>query len=103
MQHDHQPSGAGGSASTDRLRIVSRYVFFGFVAIAAYFLITEHRAHLFGILPFLLLAACPLIHLFHHRGHDHGTEDGSRPDEPRRGPPPSSQPPSAPGGGTHQH
>jgi Protein of unknown function (DUF2933) len=38
-------------------------------AIAAYFLLTEHRAHVFGALPFLLLLACPLMHVFMHRGH----------------------------------
>lgn len=64
MQHEHSaPEG------NHRLRMVSRLVFIGFVAVAAFFLITEHRAHLFGILPFLLLAACPLMHLFHHGGH----------------------------------
>lgn len=56
----------------------SRLVFLAFVAIAAYFLIMEHRAHVFGILPYLLLAACPLLHIFHHREHGHhGPRDGS--------------------------
>jgi len=41
----------------------------GFLAIAVFFLWTEHRAHLLGALPFLLLLACPLLHLFHHGGH----------------------------------
>ncbi len=36
-------------------------------AIAAFYLITEHRAHLLGWLPFLLILACPLLHLFHAR------------------------------------
>jgi hypothetical protein len=40
-----------------------------FVAIAAFFLLTEHRAHLYGYLPYLLILACPLMHLFHHGGH----------------------------------
>lgn len=40
-----------------------------FMAIAAFFLFTEHRAHLLGALPFLLLLACPLMHLFMHHGH----------------------------------
>ena len=52
------------------------WVLIGFIAIAAYFLITEHRAHLSGLLyylPFLLLLACPLMHLFMHGGHgNHG-------------------------------
>ena len=42
-------------------------------AIAAYFLLSEHRAHVFGALPLLLLLSCPLMHVFMHHGHgDHG-------------------------------
>ncbi len=44
----------------------------GFLAIALFFLLTEHRAHVFGVLPWLLILACPLLHLFMHRGHRHG-------------------------------
>jgi hypothetical protein len=47
-----------------------------FLAIAAFFLWTEHRAHLFGILPYLILLACPFVHLFMHRGHgSHGRDE----------------------------
>ena len=59
-----------------------------FVAIAAFFLWQEHRAHVLGLLPYLLLAACPIVHLFMHRGHGghhaghqhpaHGEESGDR-------------------------
>lgn len=46
-----------------------------FVLIIAigYYLITEHRAHLFNILPLLILLACPLMHVFMHgkHGSDH--------------------------------
>ena len=41
----------------------------GFLAVAGFFLLTEHTAHVFGALPYLLIAACPLMHLFHHKGH----------------------------------
>ena len=54
----------------------------GFLAIAAFFLFTEHRAHLLGALPLLLLALCPLLHFFGHRGHgghDHDRTPGGRP------------------------
>ena len=40
-----------------------------FLAIAAFFLWEEHRAHLFGALSYVLLLLCPVIHLFMHRGH----------------------------------
>ena len=52
-------------------------VLLAFLAIAAFFLFTEHRAHLLGILPYLLLLACPLLHLFMHGGHGgHGEGSG---------------------------
>jgi len=45
-------------------------VFLGFLAIAGFFLFSEHQAHILGALPFVLLALCPLLHLFHgHGGH----------------------------------
>ena len=49
----------------------------GFLFIAAFFLFTEHRAHLFGMLPYLFLLACPLLHMFGHGGHGgHGGHAG---------------------------
>ena len=47
----------------------ARWVFYGFLAIAGFLLFTEHRAHVLGILPYLLLLACPLMHMFMHHGH----------------------------------
>jgi len=48
----------------------------GFLGVAGFFLILEHRAHVLGALPYLLLALCPLMHFFGHRGHgSHGTHD----------------------------
>jgi hypothetical protein len=52
-------------------RTRSGFVLLGFLAIGGYFLITEHRAHLalaLPYLPWLLLLACPLMHLFMHHG-----------------------------------
>jgi len=52
-----------------------------FLIIGAVFLVTEHRAHLVGWIPywpFLLLLACPLMHLFMHGGHgSHGSGEAS--------------------------
>ena len=50
-----------------------------FGVVAAYFLLSEHRAHFIGALPFLLLLACPLMHIFMHHGHDrHGSDHESQ-------------------------
>ncbi|MBM2830665.1 MAG: hypothetical protein HW411_1455 [Gammaproteobacteria bacterium] len=46
-----------------------------FLGIILYFLMTEHWAHIVPYLPWLLLAACPLMHLFMHDGHGHGGHD----------------------------
>ena len=51
----------------------SGLVLLGFLAIAAFFLWEEHKAHLLGILPYGLLLLCPLMHLF-HRGHGGGND-----------------------------
>lgn len=48
-----------------------------FLGIAAFFLAIEYTAHFFGILPWLLLLLCPLLHSFMHGGHgDHGVHMG---------------------------
>lgn len=52
-----------------RLRGRGTIVLIGFLLVAGFFLLTEHRAHFFGALPYLLLLACPLMHLFMHHGH----------------------------------
>ena len=60
----------------------SRYAI-GFAVIgsaAAYFLLTEHLAHVIGALPYLLLLACPLMHVFMHGGHG-GHDHGHGPDQ----------------------
>ena len=43
-----------------------------FAAIALFLLLSEHRAHFLGVVPYLLLLSCPLMHLFMHHGHGHG-------------------------------
>ncbi|HET7542370.1 MAG TPA: DUF2933 domain-containing protein [Polyangiaceae bacterium] len=48
-----------------------------FLAIAAFFLWQEHRAHLLGALPYILLLVCPLMHLFMHRGHHHHSDSNA--------------------------
>jgi hypothetical protein len=63
------------------------WILVAFLAIAAFFLFTEHRAHVLGILPYLFLLACPLMHLFMHHGHgdddQHAHHHGSSEGEPK--------------------
>ncbi len=42
----------------------------GFGLVAAFYVLREHYAHALGALPYLLLLACPLMHLFMHHRHD---------------------------------
>jgi hypothetical protein len=65
------------ASHTPLWRSRSGIVLLGFLAIAGFYLVTEHTAHLFGALPFLILLACPLMHLFMHHGHGgHDKHDG---------------------------
>ena len=67
MQHE-QPTSKGSYPHASRL------AFFGFAAIAAVLLVAEHWMHVVPYLPLLLVATCPLLHLF-HGGHGHGGGD----------------------------
>ena len=89
MDHDHRHEPDSGNETKSR----TKWVFIGFLLIAAYVLVTEHRAHLFGWLStygiWLLLLACPLMHLFMHGGHGghggHGdTQSGKQPREHKK-------------------
>ncbi len=61
---------AGGLGTSGRVALAV------FAAAAAYFLWTEHRAHVIQYLPWGILALCPLMHFFMHRGHGgHGSRD----------------------------
>jgi len=45
------------------------YAALAFIIAAVVFLFVEHGAHVFYVLPYLILLVCPLLHLFMHRGH----------------------------------
>ena len=57
-------------------------VFVLFVIIAGFFLVTEHGAHVIPYLPWLLLLACPLMHVFMHHGHGGHHHGGSETEAP---------------------
>ena len=70
MEHKHETDNDGAMKSKANIALII------FLIIGAFFLVTEHRAHLSGWLSsygiWLLLLACPLMHLFMHGGHGHG-------------------------------
>lgn len=49
-----------------------------FLGISAFFLITEHLAHIIPVLPWLFLLACPLMHVFMHGGHGDHSKGGDK-------------------------
>ena len=78
MQDRPHHEGPQGSFLTSRAALV----LFGFLIIAGALLFTEHRAHVLGVLIWLPLLACPLMHVFMHGGHGghggHGTQNDQR-------------------------
>lgn len=51
-------------------------------AIAAgvgFYTLREHWAHALGLAPYLLFLACPLMHLFMHKGHQQSQQTGAIP------------------------
>ena len=79
--HDHSHSEQAkppGSFLTSRAGLV----FLGFAIVAGALLFTEHRAHVFGVLIWLPLLACPFMHMFMHHGHgghgDHNQQGNER-------------------------
>lgn len=94
MNHEHEHQQNGGN----NVQSKTKWVLIAFLAIAAYFLVMEHKAHLSGYLyylPYLLLLACPLLHVFMHGGHgghggsgklgSHPNDGSTQPDARREG------------------
>lgn len=73
--HDALPSSSNNDAQCGATIWRSKWVFGGFAAIVVLMLAVEHRMHLVAWLPWIILAACPLMHLFMHGGHgSHGND-----------------------------
>lgn len=74
-QEAHEPPRTPGLA---------RWTLIGLATVALVLLIVDQRDHVLGLLPYLVLLACPLMHVFMHRGHRHhrpsrGSNDDSPP------------------------
>lgn len=62
----HAPESSEGFSRNTKLALLSATV------VAVFFVLREHWEHALGLLPYLLLVACPLMHLFGHRHHGGG-------------------------------
>lgn len=78
---DHQHSGNKLACLKSPLGLVSAVVA---VALSVYLWIA-HQNHVLALLPYAFLAACPLMHMFMHRGH-HGHHHGGSPQPDQRVP-----------------
>jgi len=67
-----RPGGAGLGRTPWYWRPSVIVVLVSLATIAAYYLWTEHRAHVLALLPYALLLFCPLMHVLHHGRHKHG-------------------------------
>lgn len=54
----------------------------GFLLIVGFLLLSEHQLHVLGFLPYLLVLACPLLHMLHH---GYGRRHGARTHASERG------------------
>lgn len=82
MGDDHKPDFRSPEA------ISSRRIFIGIIilfAVAGFLMYAEHRVHILGLGLWLLLLACPLLHLFMHGGHG-GHGDHADRGQPRERP-----------------
>lgn len=82
--HDHS-RGENETPQSSFLTSRAGLVSMGFAIIAGALLFTEHRSHVLGLLIWLPLLACPLMHLFMHHGH-HGDGGSGQPGDGRKAP-----------------
>ena len=86
--HNHEENGNGQSWLFSRTGIATCVA----LAVLGFLIYEGHGAHLLGYAPFLLILACPLMHIFMHGGHgghgghQHGgeEEDAPRSSEPQQ-------------------
>ena len=81
MQHQHKASASQPSNSR------GKFIFYGFLAIAAFALYFEHQAHIPGDYLLLggLLLVCVVMHSFMHAGHGGHGGHGAKRGDPDQG------------------
>ncbi len=77
MHHDNSPMSPSGDPQPNRA-LKSAAVMVALIGV--FFLLREHWGHVAGYWPYLLLLACPLMHVFHghgSHGHHHDQRSGA--------------------------
>ncbi|MCW5659970.1 MAG: DUF2933 domain-containing protein [Burkholderiaceae bacterium] len=93
-RHEH-PGDSPRGANWSR---INQWLLWLGLAAAVGWLFFRHNEHLLQLLPFLIILACPLMHLFGHGGHGgHGKGADEQPGPASRGDE------GRPGGGAHVH
>jgi hypothetical protein len=70
------PEQAADSSRRYRMRTSLKTASLMVATIGGFYLLREHWNHVTGYWVYLLLLACPLMHLFHGHGHGHGAHGG---------------------------
>lgn len=79
MEHSTEPT-----SQREPLRIPLWVGLCFFLAVATFFLWEEHRAHILGVLPYVLLLLCLIVHPLMHRGHGHRAGHSERDSQPQQ-------------------
>ena len=75
-EHDHVPASRGSSGPSRPVKTALLMV----VLVGGVYLLREHRDRVAGNGVYLLLLACPLLHLFHgHGGHGRHDKQSNKP------------------------
>lgn len=79
-EHQHQRVQANNESWLKR----HRWLTYAALGILGYFLFIEHREHIWPLLPWLILLACPFMHMFMHGGHKHGGQSHDKNEEKKQ-------------------
>lgn len=76
MAHSHEHTSSVEPASTSFIKRPAGIAVAMLALIAGFYFLREHWQHVAGNWPYLLLLACPVMHMFHGHGghgqHSHG-------------------------------
>jgi hypothetical protein len=78
----HEAGNAVSASGNGARRLRISWILAGAAAIALYSALRGHRIRALEYLPYLILLACPLLHLFMHKGDRHSGHHHNAPKDP---------------------